>query len=64
MTATQKQVTSPPITAFDNGDICDIDNQLSLNVKVPVQAPSILRKTRTSAMATTDAISSPGLGLF
>ena len=35
----------PTTTAFDNADICDIDNQLSLSVQVPVQAPSILRKT-------------------
>ena len=49
MPASQQAVNS---TAFDNGDICDIDKQLSLNVKVPVQAPSILRKT-TAANATT-----------
>ena len=63
VSAAQKQVAPAPITAFDNGDICDIDKQLSLNVKVPVQAPSILRKTKTAAMAASDANNSPGLGL-
>ena len=61
VSAAQKQATPASITAFDNGDICDIDKQLSLNVKVPVQAPSILRKTKTATMAASDTTNSPGL---
>jgi hypothetical protein len=37
-------VYEPTATAFDNADICDIDRQLSLSVKVLVEAPSIVRK--------------------
>ena len=56
----KKKAMATPTIAFDNADICDIDNQLSLNMKVSVKAPTIVKKTTKTAENTTASNSSAG----
>jgi len=53
-------MATPTVIAFDNADICDIDKQLSLHMKVSVKAPNIVKKTTKTTENTTASNSSAG----